>query len=90
MGKDAKIVYVENKDSNQTVQMCRLTCLHWMHMSDGMFSHVAAKNISDTTSYLELWNTELGQCNQIYKSITVFLQKLNWPKIQGRVNKKTN
>ena len=34
--KDAKFLHVNNENSNQTVQMS----LHWVHMSEGIFSHI--------------------------------------------------
>ena len=40
IAKDVKF-HVDNKDSDQTLQISRLSLL-WAHMSEGMFSHIEA------------------------------------------------
>ena len=43
MAKDAEVLYGDNKDSDQTVDVQADLNLRWKHMSEGKFSHVAAQ-----------------------------------------------
>ena len=40
---------MDNEESDQTSRMYRLICLLWAHMSDGMFSLVAAQLLLTNT-----------------------------------------
>ena len=44
--KGAKFLHADNKDYAKTAWKCRQICLHWAHVSECMFSHVAAHFIN--------------------------------------------